>query len=160
LLVAFKDGTDPVEVKREEWENIRYSYNKAEDKIEEEVLGTFAQFPLRLAWAITIHKSQGLTFDKAIIDAAASFAAGQVYVALSRLRTLDGLVLHSKIPLHSIRTDGQVADFSNAAPAEEEVPKILEASQRSYLGHILLQSFKWDRLVAASQSALTSLESR
>src|SRR5690606_4038404 len=129
LLVAFKDGTDPVEVKREEWENIRYSYNKAEDKIEEEVLGTFAQFPLRLAWAITIHKSQGLTFDKAIIDAAASFAAGQVYVALSRLRTLDGLVLHSKIPLHSIRTDGQVADFSNAAPAEEEVPKILEASQ-------------------------------
>ena len=160
LIVAFKDGTDAVEVKREEWENIRYSYNKAQDRIEEEVLGTFAQFPLRLAWAITIHKSQGLTFDKAIIDAGASFAAGQVYVALSRLRTLDGLILHSRIPPHSIRTDGQVADFSNATPADEEVPKILEASQRSYLGHILLQSFKWDRLVDASQAAMTGLESR
>jgi len=160
LIVEFKDGTDPVEVKREEWENIRYHYDKVQDRIEEEVLGTFAQFPLRLAWAITIHKSQGLTFDKAIIDAGASFAAGQVYVALSRLRKLDGLVLYSRIPPHSIRTDRQVADFSKATPAEDDMPKILEASQRSYLGHILLHSFKWDRLVEASQTALTDLESR
>ena len=160
LIVEFKDGTDAVEVKREEWENIRYSYDKTQDKIEEEVLGTFAQFPLRLAWAITIHKSQGLTFDKAIIDAGASFAAGQVYVALSRLRTLDGLVLHSQIPPHSIRTDRQVADFSSAAPDEDDVPAILEASQRRYLGHILLNSFKWDGLVEASGAVLTSLEKR
>ena len=160
LIVEFKDDTDAVEVKREEWENIRYSYDKTQDKIEEEVLGTFAQFPLRLAWAITIHKSQGLTFDKAIIDAGASFAAGQVYVALSRLRALDGLVLHSRIPPHSIRTDQQVADFAKAAPADDDMPGILEASQRRYLGHILLNSFKWDRLVEASGAALTGLESR
>lgn len=160
LMVEFKDGTDAVTVKREEWENIRYRYDKAQDRVEEEVLGTFAQFPLRLAWAITIHKSQGLTFDKAIIDAGASFAAGQVYVALSRLRKLDGLVLYSRIPPHSIRTDSQVADFSKATPAEEDMPNILEASQRSYLGHILLHSFKWDRLVEASQGAMTDLESR
>src|SRR5690606_24550900 len=105
LIVAFKDDSEAVEVKREEWENIRYNYDKSRDTVEEEVLGTFAQFPLRLTWTITIHKSQGLTFDRAIIDAGASFAAGQVYVALSRLRTLDGLVLHSRIPPHSIRTD-------------------------------------------------------
>ncbi len=160
LLVEFSDGSDSVEVKREEWENIRYRYDQAYDRIEEEVLGTFAQFPLRLAWAITIHKSQGLTFDKAIIDAGASFAAGQVYVALSRLRTLDGLVLYSRIPPHSIRTDQQVADFSKKTPAEEEVPDILEASQRSYLGHILLESFKWDRLVEASHNAVSDLENR
>ena len=160
LTISFKDDTDAVVVKREEWENIRYSYNKAQDKIEEQVLGTFAQFPIRLAWAITIHKSQGLTFDKAIIDAGASFAPGQVYVALSRLRTLDGLVLHSRIPPHSIRTDQQVTEFSKATPAEEDVPEILEASQRSYLGHILLNSFKWERLVEATQGAMDDLENR
>src|SRR5690606_35205799 len=78
VVVGFNDGSDDVVVRRETWENIRYKYDKGEDKIEEEVLGTFSQFPLRLAWAITIHKSQGLTFDKAIIDAGTSFAAGQV----------------------------------------------------------------------------------
>src|SRR5690606_31980168 len=108
----------------------------------EEVLGTFAQFPLRLAWAITIHKSQGLTFDRAIIDAGASFAAGQVYVALSRLRALGGLVLHSRIPPHSIRTDGQVAGYSRRAEADNEVAPLWEASQRSYIGRLLLQPFK------------------
>ena len=160
LLVDFNDGSAAVEVKREQWENIRYQYDKMQDRIEEEVLGTFAQFPLRLAWAITIHKSQGLTFDKAIIDAGSSFAAGQVYVALSRLRSLDGLVLHSRIPPHSIRTDRQVVDFSNRAPAEEEVSALLEVSQRNYLGHILLSGFKWDRLVENCQRALTDLEGR
>ena len=98
IIVSFPNGEEDVEVKRETWENIRYSYNKGDDKIEEEVLGTFSQFPLRLAWAITIHKSQGLTFEKAIIDAGTSFAAGQVYVALSRLTGLEGLVLRSRVP--------------------------------------------------------------
>src|SRR5690606_17857201 len=160
LIVEFKDGTDAVEVKREEWENIRYSYDKAQDKIQEEVLGTFAQFPLRLAWAITIHKSQGLTFDKAIIDAGASFAAGQVYVALSRLRALDGLVLHSRIPPHSIRTDRQVTDFSSNAGDEDELASLLEASQRSYIGQLLLQAFKWDRIVEAAETQRTDLATR
>ncbi|MGK6351845.1 helix-turn-helix domain-containing protein [Parapedobacter sp. DT-150] len=160
LMVDFTDGSEAVEVKREAWENIRYRYDKAEDKIEEEVLGTFAQFPLRLAWAITIHKSQGLTFDKAIIDAGASFAAGQVYVALSRLRALDGLVLYSRIPPHSIRTDRQVAHFSSNMLAEEEVPALLEASQRHYIGHMLLQAFKWDGPVATLASLKTDVATR
>ncbi|MFB2120351.1 helix-turn-helix domain-containing protein [Parapedobacter sp. 2B3] len=160
LVVEFKDSGEAVEVKREEWENIRYSYNKTQDKVEEEVLGTFAQFPLRLAWAITIHKSQGLTFDRAIIDAGASFAAGQVYVALSRLRTLDGLVLHSRIPPHSIRTDHQVTGFSSNTVAEEEMASLLEASQRNYIGQLLLQAFKWDNVVETVTTQRTDLPTR
>ncbi|HLS94684.1 helix-turn-helix protein [Sphingobacterium allocomposti] len=147
VVVGFPDGSEDVVVRRETWENIRYKYNKGEDKIEEEVLGTFSQFPLRLAWAITIHKSQGLTFDKAIIDAGTSFAAGQVYVALSRLTGLGGLVLRSKIPLHAIRTDFQVVDFMNRMASADETSKILERCQRQYLGQILLQSFRWNSLV-------------
>lgn len=160
LIVGFTDGGEDVEVKREAWENIRYRYDKAQDRVEEEVLGTFAQFPLRLAWAITIHKSQGLTFDRAIIDAGASFAPGQVYVALSRLRTLDGLVLYSTIPPHSIRTDHQVAKFSGNMLAEDEVPALLEASQRSYIGYMLLQAFKWDTLVEMVNTIKADLPAR
>ncbi|MCY4779847.1 helix-turn-helix domain-containing protein [Sphingobacterium sp. UT-1RO-CII-1] len=160
VVVGFADGSDDVIVKRETWENIRYKYNKGEDKIEEEVMGTFSQFPLRLAWAITIHKSQGLTFDKAVIDAGTSFAAGQVYVALSRLTSLEGLVLKSKIPMHSIRTDGQVVDFMQRMNSEGKVDEILQICQRNYLGQILLQSFRWNALVEGTSEIKESLSSR
>lgn len=146
VIVSFPNEEDDVEVKRETWENIRYSYNKGEDKIEEEVMGTFSQFPLRLAWAITIHKSQGLTFDKAIIDAGTSFAAGQVYVALSRLRGLEGLVLRSKVPSYAIRTDAQVVNFMKQMEAMGDLDPILQEAQRRYLGQILLQSFRWNTM--------------
>lgn len=163
LIVGFPtdgDSEDTVEVKREVWENIRYDYDRDNDRIHEDVLGTFSQFPLRLAWAITIHKSQGLTFDRAIIDAGASFAAGQVYVALSRLTSLEGLVLKSPIPPHSIRTDQVVLDFSAATAREEELPGLLADSQRDYLGHILLESFKWGRLLEISNKLVEDLERR
>ena len=160
VVVGFNDGSDDVVVRRETWENIRYKYNKGEDKIEEEVMGTFSQFPLRLAWAITIHKSQGLTFDKAVIDAGTSFAAGQVYVALSRLTGLEGLVLKSKIPMHSIRTDGQVVDFMRRMVPNTEVVKILETCQRNYLGQIVLQSFRWSTLTESVDELVASLDSR
>lgn len=160
VIVSFEDGSDDVTVRRETWENIRYKYNKGEDKIEEEVMGTFSQFPLRLAWAITIHKSQGLTFDKAVIDAGTSFAAGQVYVALSRLTGLEGLVLKSKIPNHSIRTDFQVVDFMQRMSSGDEVAKILELCQRHYLGQILLQSFRWSHLVDGVVELKDSFEKR
>lgn len=160
VLVGFNDGSEDVVVRRETWENIKYKYNKGEDKIEEEVLGTFSQFPLRLAWAITIHKSQGLTFDKAIIDAGTSFAAGQVYVALSRLTGLEGLVLRSKIAPHAIRTDFQVVDFMSQLIKEDEVDDILKDSQRAYLGQILLQSFRWTTLTEAVDDLEASLKDR
>ncbi len=160
VVVGFKDDTEDVVVRRETWENIKYKYNKGEDTIEEEVLGTFSQFPLRLAWAITIHKSQGLTFDKAIIDAGTSFAAGQVYVALSRLTGLQGLVLRSKIPPYAIRTDLQVVSFMEQLMREEQVSEVLKQCQRAYLGQILLQSFRWTELSDAVQGIMTSLVDR
>src|SRR5207253_9801519 len=101
ITVSFDDDEEFV-IEKETWKNIRYNYNKEKDDIEEEELGSFKQYPVRLAWAITIHKSQGLTFEKAVIDAGDSFAAGQVYVALSRCTSLEGLVLHSKIYANAI----------------------------------------------------------
>jgi len=160
VLVGFKDGSEDVVVRRETWENIKYNYNKGEDKIEEKVLGTFSQFPLRLAWAITIHKSQGLTFDKAIIDAGTSFAAGQVYVALSRLTGLDGLVLRSRIPSHSIRTDSQVVTFMDQLMDSKEMDAVLKQCQRIYLGQILLQSFRWNLLSDAVLEIAQTLSDR
>lgn len=154
------EEANTVEVKREVWENIRYDYDRDKDRVHENVLGTFSQFPLRLAWAITIHKSQGLTFERAIIDAGASFAAGQVYVALSRLTSLEGLVLQSKIPAHSIRTDQGVLDHSAATAKQEELPQLLADAQQKYLGHILLESFKWGRLLEHSQKLVDDLEHR
>src|SRR5688500_2235915 len=97
-------------VQKEIRKKMRSRSNKEEDKIEEEELGTSKQFHIRLAWAITIHKSQGLTFDKAIIGAGASFAPGQVYVALSRLTTLEGLILFSRIQPYAINTDRRVVE--------------------------------------------------
>ncbi|WP_333866933.1 helix-turn-helix domain-containing protein [Sphingobacterium sp.] len=160
VTVTFPDGSESVTVKRETWENIRYNYDKGQDQIKEEILGTFSQFPLRLAWAITIHKSQGLTFQKAIIDAGTSFAAGQVYVALSRLTSLDGLVLKSIIPSYAIRTDYQVVEFAQRAQGQANVNEILEQCQRNYLGQILMHGFRWDGLLAETSELLKSLEER
>jgi hypothetical protein len=101
------DGFE-IDVPKETWENARYTLNRHDGKLEQEVLGTFSQFPLRLAWAITIHKSQGLTFEKVMIDAGASFSSGQVYVALSRCTSLDGIVLLSKIPSSAIYSNENV----------------------------------------------------
>lgn len=112
ILVSFNNGEEDLKMEKETWKNIRYSYNKENDHIEEEELGSFVQYPIRLAWAITIHKSQGLTFEKAVIDAGASFAAGQVYVALSRCTSLAGLVLHSRVSPGAIATDERVIAFA------------------------------------------------
>ena len=106
------DGEKDIIIERETWENIRYKWNGAEQKIEEEITGTFKQFAVKLAWAITIHKSQGLGFENVIVDAGASFTPGQVYVALSRCTSFDGLVLKTRIPRSAIMTDNQVIGFS------------------------------------------------
>ncbi|HVX52066.1 MAG TPA: helix-turn-helix domain-containing protein [Chitinophagaceae bacterium] len=112
IKVQCKDEPEPIEVKRETWENIRYTLNNASQQVEDEVVGTFEQFPLRLAWAITIHKSQGLTFEKAIIDAGAAFAPGQVYVALSRCTTMQGIVLKSQVTARGIISDPHINRFA------------------------------------------------
>lgn len=142
LYVRFPGEEDELEVERETWHNIRYTYDREEDKIEEEELGTFKQYPVRLAWAITIHKSQGLTFDKAIIDAGEAFAAGQVYVALSRLTSMKGMVLYSKIPAHSIRIDERIRAFSQSGQPEEALQQLLGEEQKYFITQTLLSTFQ------------------
>lgn len=121
IIIEFDDVTKPdLTIRKEIWENIQYSYNKDQKKITEEIIGTFEQFPIRLAWAITVHKSQGLQFDKVIADLGNSFASGQVYVALSRCTTSTGLILRTKLNKYAIKTDPRVIEF-----AKKETPNTL-----------------------------------
>src|SRR5699024_7872128 len=103
--------------------------------------------PVRLAWAVTIHKSQGLTFDKAIIDAGRAFAAGQVYVALSRLTNIEGLVLRSRITPESIRTDEQVIAFSSNELPEDQLQELIEEGQAQFINQSVLAAFSWEKLL-------------
>ncbi len=141
IFVSFPNEADELELEHETWENIRYDYSSEKDTITEEELGKFKQYPIRLAWAITIHKSQGLTFDKAIIDAGSSFAPGQVYVSLSRLTSLKGLVLHSRISQECIRTDNRVIEFVKNELPEDSLQKTLELEQKAFVRQLLLKSF-------------------
>lgn len=125
-------------VEKQTWENTTYKINEATKEIEPTVQGTFSQYPLRLAWAITIHKSQGLTFERAIIDAGSSFASGQVYVALSRCKTLEGLILSSPITAEAIINDQGVADYINRQDEEarksiEQLPRLKDDYERFQL---------------------------
>jgi RecA/RadA recombinase len=142
IVVAFPEEKDTLILEKEQWKNIRYSYDDTTRSISEKELGTFQQFPIRLAWAITIHKSQGLSFDRARIDAEDSFTSGQVYVALSRLRSLKGLVLETPIKKRSIVNDGLVLDHFRKQSAGE-LKEILESERMNYLKRMLLKSLDW-----------------
>jgi hypothetical protein len=131
----------PIEVEKVVWQNSKYTLNDSSQEIQEDVIGTFTQFPLKLAWAITIHKSQGLTFEKAIIDARASFAHGQVYVALSRCKTLEGLVLSTPIATHSVKNDTTVIQFSDEVERNQPGPAELEQSRKDYVQQLLSDLF-------------------
>ena len=149
LEVHFADTNKQITVGRETWENIRYRFDAEKQAVQENTVGTYKQFPVRLAWAVTIHKSQGLTFDRAMIDAGESFAAGQVYVALSRCRSLDGLVLCSKIGDRNLFTDPHVAAFLSAEPNPEELQRRLEAGRDAKLQSDLQRVFRFSDLGAA-----------
>ncbi len=128
-----------IPVDKAEWENIKYSINSETKEITETPMGKFIQYPLKLAWAITIHKSQGLTFEKAIIDANAAFAHGQVYVALSRCKTLEGMVLSSAISQECIKSDVSVKGFSEQAQQNQPGEKELLASRIAYQQTLLAE---------------------
>ena len=142
LEVYCPGDAEAIEVDPLEWENARYTLNDQTREIETEVLGKFSQLPLRLAWAITIHKSQGLTFERAIIDASLSFAPGQVYVALSRCKTLEGMALASQIPPHAIISDERVDSYIShqeeaALRSIEQLPTLKD----EYYRYLLMELF-------------------
>ena len=130
-----------IEVEPITWENIKYTLNDETKEIQEDVIGKFEQYPLKLAWAITIHKSQGLTFDKAIIDARAAFAHGQVYVALSRCKTSEGMVLSSPIASTGVETDEAVIHFIETATQTSPSQALLQTAKISYQQQLLLDCF-------------------
>lgn len=153
VRVEVPGRTEPIEVTPQVWENATYSVNEVTHAVETKVQGTFTQMPLRLAWAITIHKSQGLTFDKVIIDAGASFAPGQVYVALSRCRSLEGLVLATPIQEESLRPDTEVAGFiaSQSAAAEASI-RALDGIKAAYYRQLLLDLFTFRDIITRVQA--------
>jgi hypothetical protein len=146
ILVKCPADTKPITVKPEKWQNIEYRLDEQSGEIKENKIGEFEQYPLKLAWAITIHKSQGLTFDHAIIDAQAAFAHGQVYVALSRCRTLEGMVLSSPLSRPAIKSDPAIAGFTKSSREDRPDHRQLENAAIRYQQRLLLECFDFGKL--------------
>jgi hypothetical protein len=157
IKVKCDEDTAEIDVSKEVWTNISYKVDRKTKRIDEEILGTFSQYPLRLAWAITIHKSQGLTFDKLIIDAAESFSAGQVYVALSRCRSLKGLTLSTQIQPQSLMNDKHILGFSAGKHNLEQVNALFNSAQRDYMLTILFNIFDYQDILLSRKELASTL---
>ncbi len=146
ILVYFPDEDKTIEVDRYEWRNIRYYVDDVTKEIKEEILGTFVHYPIKLAWAITVHKSQGLTFDKAAIDVSDVFAPGQAYVAFSRLRSLNGLILLSPLQMKGIASDEEVMRYAEQKADAGNLENALQLQTRRFIHQSLKDSFTWKEL--------------
>lgn len=140
------DNNDKFWVRKHLWENLKYKLNATTKEIEEEVIGSYFQYPLKPAWAITVHKSQGLTFESAVLDVGKAFASGQVYVALSRLRSLKGLILRTPISASVISNDAEVVRFSKNKAQQSGLQETLKASQSFFLKNLLLGTFNFSEI--------------
>lgn len=158
VMVRSSDNADIITVKRDNWQNISYSLPENGEEMKEVLEGEFMQFPLRLAWAITIHKSQGLTFEHAIIDASRSFAPGQAYVALSRCKTLEGLVLESPLTPAAVFVDRRVTDFINGQLSLTPDSERITLMKREYFTGLLDELFGMNMLVTAMADFLRVAE--
>lgn len=157
FFVRTKDTGVVIKVEPEQWENTRYEIDDRTNEITEEIEGTFKQFPVKPAWAITVHKSQGLTFDRAIIDVQRAFTHGQTYVALSRCRTLEGLVLSAPLPMSAIIRDGAVDDYVSRAVEHTPNKEQIDLLQRDYYLSVLSELFDFRPLMSAFNRMLDLL---
>ncbi len=147
VTVKCPNEVEEIVTEREMWDNVNYSINEETKEIKEDIIGSFKQIPLRLAWAITIHKSQGLTFNKAIIDAEASFAHGQTYVALSRCTSLDGLVLKTPITSSAIINDTTVTEFTEGVEENHPDESVLNTSEKEFQLNLISEVFNYSHLL-------------
>ena len=152
ITVVGEDGNE-IQVERETWTNVKYTINPDTKEITETVAGTFSQYPLKTAWAITIHKSQGLTFEHAIIDASAAFSHGQVYVALSRCKTLEGLVLSSPITRNAMIKDMRIQEFTSSVTDKQPGKEQLEQAQQQYYLELVIELFNFTSIQQRLQYA-------
>lgn len=145
IEIDFRDGSKPFTLETYQWRNIKYELDPVTNEIDEKDIGEFNQYPIKLAWAITVHKSQGLTFEKAILDINRAFAPGQVYVALSRLKSLDGLVLTSPVQFNAISQDKALEEYAKLKPQQEEVKQLIDQETVFFLRAYLLKvyDFVW-----------------
>jgi ATP-dependent DNA helicase PIF1 len=155
IYISFPDDEDLL-LEKTSWQSFEYKTDPEQTIVQQQV-GEFSQYPIKLAWAVTIHKSQGLTFDKAIIDAGKSFVAGQVYVALSRVRTLNGLILKSRINTESLRSNLEVINYMKPAN-EEEMDSIMITEQEKFILQLVLNHFSFNQMLIGLESIVSNAE--